>query len=72
VKDHGGHSQPNPFITLCAKKQLLVIKYKNKQTNTDKNKQTNIELGDVNLQMKKACLFAQRSGSNLIGEIWCG
>jgi len=35
-------------------------------------KQTNIKHGEVILQMKIACLCTQRSGPNLIQEIWCG
>jgi len=50
----------------------MVIKCESKHTNIDKNKQTNLEHGEVNLQMKRACLCKQRSGSNLIEEIWCG
>jgi len=41
----------------------LEIKYKDKQRN--------IEHGEINSQMKGACLCTQRSGSNLI-EIWRG
>jgi len=43
----------------------MVIKCESKHTNIDKNKQTNLEHGEVNLQMKRACLCKQRSGSNL-------
>jgi len=42
----------------------LEIKYNNTQTNT--------EHGEVNLQMNRACLCTQKSGSNLIEEISCG
>jgi len=35
-------------------------------------KQTNIEHGEVNLQMKRTCLCSQRNGLNFIEEIWCG
>jgi len=35
-------------------------------------KQTNIKHVEVNLQMKRACLCTQKSGSNLIEEVWCG
>jgi len=35
-----------------------------------KYKERNIEHGEINSQMKGACLCTQRSGSNLIEEIW--
>jgi len=35
-------------------------------------KQTNTEYVEANLQMKRAWVRTQRSGSNLIEEIWCG
>ena len=35
-------------------------------------KQTNIKHVEVNLQMKRACLCTQKSGPNLIEEVWCG
>jgi len=35
-------------------------------------KKTNTKNGDVNLQMKTACLCTQKRGSNLIEEISCG
>jgi len=44
----------------------------NKQRQRQTNKQTNLKYGEVNLQMKGACLCTQKSGSNLIEEIWCG
>ena len=59
-------SQPTPFITFCVvlKKQQLEIKYKNKQTNA--------KHGEVKLQMNRACLCTEKSGSNSVEEIWCG
>jgi len=55
---------------MCSVKKIIVgNQTKSKQTNIDKNKQTNLEHGEVNLQMKRACLCTQRS--NLIEEIWC-
>jgi len=35
-------------------------------------KQTYAEHGEVNLQVKGACLCTQMCGSNLFEEIWCG
>jgi len=34
--------------------------------------QKQTEHGEVNLQMKRTYLYAQRSGSDVIEEIWCG
>jgi len=58
---------------MCSVKKTVVGNQMQKQTrNIDQNKQTNLEHGEVNLQMKRACLCTQRSGSNLIEEIWWG
>jgi len=41
----------------------------NQISTVKKNKQANIEQGEVNLQMKRACLRTQRRGSNLIKKV---
>ena len=57
--------QPTLFINFCLMLKKIVGNQIQKQTQ-------NIEYGEVNLQIKKACLCTQRSGSNLTYDIWYG
>ena len=58
-------SQPVYHVMISAEKQQLEIK------EAQLEKQTNTE-HEVNLQMKRAYLCAQRNRSDLIEKIWCG
>jgi len=62
VKNHGGHpvNQPLYHFVFSVKKPIVGNKIQ---------KQTNVKHVEVNLQIKRAGVCAQRSGSNLIEEI---
>jgi len=45
---------------------------RNQISTVRKNKQANIKQGEVNLKANKACIWTQRSWSNLIEDIWHG
>ena len=67
MKDHIGKvvNQPHFHFLKSVEKQV------GNQIGTVE-KQTNTEQGEVNLQLKIACLYTQRGGSNFIEKIWCG
>jgi len=64
MKDHIGKvvNQPHFHVLKSVEKQV------GNQIGTVE-KQTNTEQGEVNLQLKIACLYTQRGGSNFIEKI---
>jgi len=67
VKEQGGHIFNQPCLLVFDK--CLKTTVENKLSTVRK---TNTEHGDEKLQMKRACLCTQRSGSSLIEKIWYG